>query len=139
MNAREAAMLCRLAKAMCPQQAIDEATPDAWHLLLDDIPFEDAKAALAEVAKRQPFVAPAEIRAKVRQVRDKRIAEYGPIEVPAHIETESGYREYLGQMRRQIGDGTVERPERDPWAELPKRDMRAIEGTFRSVDEEPTA
>ena len=65
MIAQEAAALCRFAKACCPQQKIDEYTPTAWFPLLNDIDFEEAKNALIEVVKRQPFVAPAEIRAEV--------------------------------------------------------------------------
>lgn len=67
MNAHEAAILCRATKAVCPSQKFDEQTPDFWHLLLEDIGFDDAKHALIEVAKRQPFVSPAEIRAQVAQ------------------------------------------------------------------------
>ena len=65
MNATEAAVLCRFVKACCPQQKFDELTPDAWALLLSDVTLVDAKEAAITVAKRQPWVSPAEILAEV--------------------------------------------------------------------------
>ena len=66
MTHAETVLLTRYVKACCPQQAIDRYTPDAWHDLLGDLAPEDCRAAVVTVAKRQPFVAPAEIRAEVR-------------------------------------------------------------------------
>ena len=129
MNQQEALTLCRLAKAMCPQQAVDEFTPDAWHMLLDDLRFDDAKAALVVHCKVHAFVAPAEIRAAVRRIRARRIDDYGPIEVPSGLE-EAEYREFLRLMRKRIADGeVVERPELPP-----SRPMPALEGVFRVVE-----
>lgn len=62
-------MLTRYVKACCPQQAIDEYTADAWHDLLEDVTFDEAKQAVIAVARRQPFVAPAEIISEVRFTR----------------------------------------------------------------------
>lgn len=104
----EALTLCRLAKAMCPQQAMDEFTPDAWHMLLEDLRFEDCKEALVNLARKNPFVAPAEIRAEVRRIRDKRLADYGPFDPPPEV---ADYNRWLGEMRRKIADGeTLPRP-----------------------------
>ncbi|MCW2768360.1 MAG: hypothetical protein JWO11_4319 [Nocardioides sp.] len=47
---------------------MDEYTPDAWSDLLDDVPFDVAKAAVVRIAKRQPWVAPAEIRAEANAI-----------------------------------------------------------------------
>ena len=47
MTPTEIVGLVRLVKALCPSQAIDEYTPDAWHLVLDDITVADAKAIVA--------------------------------------------------------------------------------------------
>ena len=58
MTHAETVLLTRYVKACCPQQAIDEYTPDAWHDLLGDLALADCRAAAAAVAKRQPFVAP---------------------------------------------------------------------------------
>lgn len=78
MTREEAVILCRYVKAACPQQAIDVYTPDAWHDLLGDLDIADCKAAIAAVAKRQPFVAPAEIREEVRRIRGERVGPDGP-------------------------------------------------------------
>lgn len=129
MNQQEALTLCRLAKAMCPQQAVDEFTPDAWHMLLDDIRFEDAKDALVAHCKVHAFVAPAEIRTGVKRIRAQRLTAYGHIEVPAGLE-EGEYREFLRLMRRRIADGeVVEAP-----ALPPSRPMPDLSGVFRAVE-----
>lgn len=73
MTPQETLLLVRYVRACCPQQAIDEFTPDAWHDLLGDLQLADCRAAVAGVAKRQPFVAPAEIREEVRRIRDERL------------------------------------------------------------------
>lgn len=54
-------LLTRFAQACCPQQVIDEYTPDAWHELLSDLSLEQCRAAVRAVTRRQPFVAPSEI------------------------------------------------------------------------------
>jgi hypothetical protein len=58
----EALVLTRYVRACCPQQAIDKYTPDAWYELLKDLDAGDCKLAVEAVARRQPFVAAAEIR-----------------------------------------------------------------------------
>lgn len=133
MNKAEALTLSRLAKAMCPQQASDDFTPDAWHMLLDDIRFEDAKDALVTHCKAHAFVAPAEIRAGVKRIRAQRLidheATHGPIEVPAGLE-EGEYREFLRRIRKRIADGdVVEYP-----ALPPSRPMPKLDGVFRAVE-----
>lgn len=106
MNATEAMMLCRFAKAACPQQAIDEYTPDAWLELLGDLRFDDAKAALLAVAAKQPFVAPAEIRTEVARIRAKRIVDHPPLTPPPGL-TELETRQWTRDRIREIGDGQV--------------------------------
>jgi len=69
MTPRETVILARYVKALCPQQAIDEFTPDAWHDLLGDYSLDEARAAAATVARRQPFVAPAEMIAECDRER----------------------------------------------------------------------
>ncbi len=130
MRPTETVLLCRLVRAACPQQAMDDATPDIWHRLLDGIRFVDAEAALIAIARRQPFASPAEIIAEVRRIRDQRIASHGPPEPPPGLaDDEVSYRRWLVQARRDIADGrtAVEA------IELPARDMRTIEGTFQEV------
>ena len=106
MTPTEALTLCRLAKAMCPQQAVDEFTPDAWHLLLEPHRFEDCKAAMVKICRTQVFVAPAEIIAEVRRIRAKRIDDFGPFDVPDGLNS-AEYGAFLAATRKRIGDGEV--------------------------------
>ena len=63
MTPTEVVILTRYVAAMCPAQKFDEYTPDAWFDVLADLQIEDARLAVAALAKHQTFVSPAEIRA----------------------------------------------------------------------------
>lgn len=129
MNHAEAVVLCRFTKSVCPHQQFDQYTPDAWALVLADVRLEDAREAVVEVARRQPFVAPAEIITEVKRIRSKRIDDYGPITPPPELDPDdtAAYRDWWVSAQRAIADGN---PPPRP-AELPARPMRQIEGTFR--------
>lgn len=107
MTSTEAAVLCRYVAACCPQQKFDPYTPDAWFDLLSDLPFDLCKTAAREVAKRQPFVAPAEIRTAVAAMRRAtrsalREAGYKPIE----WDGESPYRDWQQQFNAELAATT---------------------------------
>lgn len=106
MNSQEAAALCRYTKACCPQQKFDEWTPDAWFDLLGDVPFQVAKAAVVEVAKRQPFVSPAEIRAQVGATHRRVAAEVGHVTPPWQLAEEPAREQrWLKDYRAAIASG----------------------------------
>ena len=93
-------------KACCPQQAIGEYTPDAWHDLLGDLELTDCREAVAAVAKRQPFVAPAEIRAEVKHIRADRLARTPLPAPPAALADDPGkYQEAIQRGIQRIADG----------------------------------
>ncbi|MFE0104533.1 hypothetical protein [Streptomyces sp. NPDC059009] len=69
MNPEEAVVLARYVRALCPQQRFDEYTPDAWHDLLAPFGLDEARQAAMRVARRQPFVSPAEIITAIRKQR----------------------------------------------------------------------
>jgi hypothetical protein len=129
MTPEEAIALCRFTAACCPSQKIDEYTPNAWGLLLEDIRFEDAKDAVVQVARKQPWVSPAEIIAAVKKLRGDRISKYGEIVPPADLDPDNveEYRKWLRAAREAIGDGAAP----PPVPELAKRDMKQLEGVFR--------
>jgi hypothetical protein len=109
MRPDETVLLTAYVKACCPQQAIGEYTPDAWHDLLGDLRLEDCRAAVAEVAKRQPFVAPAEIRAEVARVRQERLRENPvPAPPPELLDNPEAYKAYLRRSAKRIADGKPE-------------------------------
>lgn len=106
MTPTETVMLTRYVAACCPQQAIDDYTPDAWYDLLGDLDAADCRQAAATVARRQPFVSPAEIRAEVRRVRNDRLArEIVPAPPPGLTDEPGRYRAALYARVRQIADG----------------------------------
>lgn len=121
MNPSETVMLARYVKALCPQQKFDEYTPDAWHDVLSDFALADARTAAAAVARKQPFVSPAEIVAEIRKLRDERAADYqGPglsAEIPdADPDDVQAYLSALRGMRVRAADGLEMKPR--PVAEL---------------------
>lgn len=107
MTPREAVLLTRYVKACCPQQQIDEYTPDAWHDLIGHLELADCREAVKTVAVRQPFVAPAEIRAEVQRIRSNRLHDFQYVPV----EGDSDPQVYLAALRDQraaVADGRRE-------------------------------
>lgn len=104
MNHTEAVILCRYVRAACPQQKLDEFTPDVWAELLAGIRFEDAKTAATNIARRQPFVAPAEIITEVKKIRADRCNRHDQPIPPADLGPAETMRWLLEQWKR-IGDG----------------------------------
>lgn len=76
MNETEIAKLLRFVHALCPAQKFDEFTPDAWELVLGDVPFDDARDALKTLGQKLRFIAPSDIAQEVRRVRNVRAAQY---------------------------------------------------------------
>ncbi len=106
MTPHETLLLTRYVKACCPQQHIDEYTPDAWHDLLADLDSADCRDAVAAIVKRQPFIAVADIRAEVKRIRRDRI-EHNPIAPPApELTDEPGrYQAALQADVKRVADG----------------------------------
>lgn len=108
MTPTETVMLCRYLVACCPQQHMDEYTPDAWHDLLGDLPLDVAKLAVQRVAQRQPFVAASEIRAEAaaiwreQQPARPQLALVADDRTPEQIETTR--KRGLSTAREAIGD-----------------------------------
>ena len=121
MTPDETVVLARYVRALCPQQKFDEYTPDAWHDVLADYALADARAAAASVARKQPFVSPAEIINEIRKTRDDRASDYqGPglsAEIPdADPDDVQAYLSALRGMRTRAADGIEMK--RRPVAEL---------------------
>ena len=108
MTPQETVLLTAYVKACCPQQAIGEYTPDAWHDLLGDLLFADCREAARNVGMRQPFIAPAEIRAEVREIRAERLRSAGDLEamIPRELaDNPVAYRDWLQKAHQAIADG----------------------------------
>lgn len=74
MTENEAIDLSQYVAALCPGQRFNEFTPDAWTEVLGPYDAQDARAAVVQLARRKPFIAPAEIIAEIQAMRDARIA-----------------------------------------------------------------
>jgi hypothetical protein len=135
MTPDETVILARYVRALCPQQKFDEYTPDAWHDVLADFALTDARTAAATVARKQPFVSPAEIVAEIRKQRDDRAADYqGPglsADIPdADPDDVPAYLSALRGLRTKAADGIEMK--RRPIAEL-------VAGVGRKVTPEVAA
>lgn len=69
MTLAETILLCRAIEAMFPAQRLDEQTPEAWAMVLDDIPYGVAMVALRQIAKERTFIAACDIRHTVKRMR----------------------------------------------------------------------
>lgn len=114
MNREETVLLTRYVKGACPQQTIDELTPNAWHDIVGDLTYEDCCAAVARVARNQPFVAPAEIRAEVKRIREQRLE--GFVYVPGDADEDTAT--YLKRYREQRAAVAAGEREADPTPQL---------------------
>lgn len=112
MTPVEAVLLTRYVEACCPQQRFDEYTPDVWHDLLGDLELEECKQAAATVARRQPFVAPAEIRTEVKRVRAQRLKGFVYVPTPGDEDSDV----YLASVRAQRAAVAAGRRPADPTA-----------------------
>ncbi|WP_108990408.1 zinc finger domain-containing protein [Streptomyces coelicoflavus] len=120
MTPDETVILARYVRALCPQQKFDEYTPDAWHDVLGDLPLDGARAAAATVARRQPFVSPAEIRTAYISQREQAAADIQGPGLPAAIpdadpDDVHAYLAAVKEQRTRAADGTEKRR---PVAEL---------------------
>jgi len=132
MTPDETVMLARYVRALCPQQKFDEYTPDAWHDVLGDYTLLECRSAAAEMARRQPFISPAEIIDVIRQRRGDNardiqgpgqpaaIPDADPDDIPAYLAA-------IRQQRIRAADGH----------DLKPRDMKALlRGVGQTVPDE---
>ncbi len=127
LSPTEAVALCRIAKALFPAQHFDQYTPKAWQCVLADRRFVDCEEAIFEIGKREQWCQPAEIRAEVARIRNRRIDAAPPLVPPPDLD-DLGYRRWLRETRAAIADG--ETPPLHPLGNCPPP---AIEGTFWTV------
>lgn len=137
MRPTEVVMLTGYLRAHFPSQPVDEYTTEALEELLAPYPATDCRKAVLNIAERgERWCSPTDIKAEVKRLRVKRVADYGPIEPPAGLDPDDvrGYQRWLEAKTVAIADGT------DTTPALPAgmtREMPALDGVFRAVDEEP--
>jgi hypothetical protein len=137
MNRTETVLLCRYAKAMCPAQAIDEYTPDAWADVLSDVTLEEAKTAIQDGIRNRGwrFIDVTDVVAGARAQRTVRLNEwsrqFGPLLPPRALDADPVKEQaWLLDARRKILDGEVTHPSQltidPPMADLPVRNVDAL-------------
>lgn len=52
MRPTEAVQLVGIIRALCPGQKLEDLTPDAWQLVLDDVSYADAQQAVRTIYRR---------------------------------------------------------------------------------------
>ena len=107
MTEEEAVQIAEYVQAACPAQKFGEYTPDVWGEILAPYDVDEARAAVIAVARRQPFVSPAEIVTEIRERRAERI-EQANIVIdgdPTHTGAESAAA--LREIIRAAGDGLL--------------------------------
>lgn len=68
MTPTEAVKLVGIIRQIWPSMKIDQFTPDAWHMALDDVSLEDALAAVRHLARsRGGYVQPVDIRRRIAE------------------------------------------------------------------------
>lgn len=111
MRPSDTVRLLALVTQIAPAQKVDEFTPDAWHLVVGDLDYDEAREAVIAVARRQAWIAPADVVQEALRARARRPrfdAEYVPDADPDDPDA------YLAALRggrlRHYADGTVRRP-----------------------------
>lgn len=135
MRPTEVVMLTGYLRAHFPSQPVDEYTTEALEELLAPYPAADCRKAVLNIAERgEHWCSPTDVKAEVKRLRAKRISDYGPIEPPAGLDPDDvrGWQRWLEAKTTAIADGTDTAPELTAGT---RREMPAIEGVFRSVDE----
>lgn len=118
MKPTEVVMLTGYLRAHFPSQPVDEFTTEALEETLAPYPASDCRQAVLNVAERgETWCSPTDIKAEVKRIRAKRIAEYGPIQPPADLDPDNviGYRDWMVSMHKAIADGTLTPPPAIEW------------------------
>lgn len=97
MIVNEMAVLVRFVKALCPAQKIDEYTPDAWMLVIGDLEFADAEAAVKKLGRAQSFIGAGDIATEVGRIRAARLASY--VETEPDVEDPNDWQAYIEAIR----------------------------------------
>ena len=111
MNATETARLCAIIHALCPSQKFDEWTPDAWSMVLEDIPFNDAQGAVRTVYREQGSdaewvrrIEADDIIREVKRVRVRRLESHPQLIPPAGLSVAAELA-WLKRARKAVADG----------------------------------
>ncbi|MGQ4358523.1 hypothetical protein [Streptomyces sp. SAS_272] len=105
MTEEEAVQIAEYVAAACPVQKFGEYTPDVWGEILAPYAVDEARAAVIAVARRQPFVSPAEIVTEIKARRAERIEVANIVYDGDPLETGAASAAALREIIRAAGDG----------------------------------
>lgn len=71
-----------MAKGAFPSTPMDEYTPEAWAVALEDDRFEDALVVLKDLMREQTFIHVSDIAQSIARLRNKRILDFGILPPP---------------------------------------------------------
>jgi hypothetical protein len=79
------------------RRTLGDADGDAWEAAVGDLPFADARlAVVAHYRETRDWIMPADVRQRVRSIRDERSRFIAPPAPPAElVNDEQAYRAYL--------------------------------------------
>lgn len=132
MTPAEAQVLLSMAAAVDNRKP-DEDAARAWAALLDGLRLDDCRAVVvAHYRESSEWLTPAIIRAKVKTLREKRLADY-PEPTPPDDLTPVETIEWLRATRAAIADGNP--PEVPALDSKPRPVQAALARTFRRPED----
>ena len=105
MTEEEAVQIAEYVAAACPVQKFGEYTPDVWGEILAPYAVDEARAAVIAVARRQPFVSPAEIVTEIKARRAERIELANVVYDGNPLETGAESAASVRELIRAAADG----------------------------------
>lgn len=129
MTPTDAVKLARYIRAHFPSQPIDEFTADALAETLAQYSLDDARTAVLNIAERgEQWCAPTAVKAEVKRIRAKRIAEDVDLTPPLELDPDDtgAYAAWLASARLAAADGGKA-------AQLAARDIRSLGQIGRPV------
>lgn len=104
MSPAEAQVLLSMA-ATVDNRKPDADAAKAWAAMLDGLRVEDCMQAIREhYTESTEWLMPAMVRARVKRIRAKRIADHPPLVPPPGL-SDAEERQWLAGARRHVGDG----------------------------------
>ena len=142
MKATEVVKIIGIIRTLCPTQKLDEHTPEAWELVLDDIRYDDAAIAVRTLYRERGNdqewggrrIEADDIIREVKRMRARRIDENPLPPPPRNDMTPVEYIAWRRQITKQIADGNPPPPP----AALPQRDMSGIAAVTAALRDHTT-
>lgn len=133
MTLDEAQDLVATVATICPGQPKSEFAAEGWHLVLDDIDYRQAVAAVRRIARtadaRPLFIDPRQVLNQVRRTRAARLDATPTTGAPADP---AAYCEWLRETRQQIASGNrTDAPALECPPDAQKRPSDATEARLR--------